>query len=359
MKLGDNGGVTFAAERLLDWRTAGLVGRKVAGIGAPLSPVERAKLFEDFGELVPHAERLVEEFTALSPGPVRSRPWVMTRDEWLDANLRGFERFLEPFARKVLTDRSNGTLASMRRRVLGAQLGGLLGYLGHRVLGQYDMFLPPDDDGLIYFVGANVAGVERKFRFPPREFRLWIALHEVTHRLQFGGAPWLRGHLSGLMESYLDSVEIDPGWLIERLRTALADLKAGRTEHRGFGWVFLLMTPDQRDLVRRMQATMSLLEGHASYVMDGVSVDRISSAGRFRRTVQQRRTRAGVEKAFQKAIGFDVKVRQYDLGQRFVSIVVERVGTSGFNRVWQGPASLPTMDEIGRPDDWVARVHAS
>ena len=359
MKLGDNGGVTFAAERLLDWRTAGLVGRKVAGIGAPLSPVERASLFEDFGELVPQAERLVEQFTSLSPGAVRSRPWVMTRDEWLDANLRGFERFLEPFARKVLPDKTNGTLASMRRTVLGAQLGGLLGYLGHRVLGQYDMFLPPDDDGLIYFVGANVAGVERKFRFPPRQFRLWIALHEVTHRLQFGGAPWLRGHLSGLMESYLDSVEIDPGWLVERLRAALADLKAGRTEHRGFGWVFLLMTPDQRDLVRRMQATMSLLEGHASYVMDSVSVDRIPSAGRFRRTVQQRRTRAGVEKAFQRAIGFDVKVRQYDLGQRFVSIVVERVGTEGFNRVWEGPASLPTMDEIGRPDDWVARVHAS
>src|SRR5206468_708991 len=83
---------------------------------------------------------------------------------------------------------------------------------GHRVLGQYDMFLPPDDDGLIYFVGANVAGVERKFRFPARQFRLWISLHEVTHRLQFGEAPWLRGYLTGLMDSYLDSVEIDPGW---------------------------------------------------------------------------------------------------------------------------------------------------
>src|SRR5439155_21313566 len=216
--LGENGSMTLAAEKLVGWRTAGTVGRKVAGIGEQLSAVDRARLFEDFGELVPEAERLVEEFTGLSPSPARSRAWVMSRDEWLGANLRGFERILEPFARKVVASRSNGAMASIRRTVLGAQVGGLLGYLGHRVLGQYDMFLPPDDDGLIYFVGANVDGVERKFRFPAREFRLWISLHEVTHRLQFGEAPWLRGYLTGLMDSYLDSVEIDPGWLLERLR---------------------------------------------------------------------------------------------------------------------------------------------
>jgi coenzyme F420 biosynthesis associated uncharacterized protein len=355
----DNGRVALAAEKLIDWRTAGLIGRKVAGLGTVLSSIDRARLFEDFGELVPEAEGLVREFTDLSPGSSRSRALVMTRDEWLGANLRGFERVLEPFARKVVTARSDGALSGIRRRVLGAQLGGLLGYLGHRVLGQYDMFLPPDDDGLIYFVGANVAGVERKFRFRRKEFRLWIALHEVTHRLQFGHAPWLRGYLTGLMDGYLDSVEVDPGWLMDRLRAALADMKSGRSEARGFGWIFLLMTPDQRELVRRMQAAMSLLEGHASYVMDRVSLDRVPSAGRFRRIVHQRRTRPGVEKAFQRAIGFDVKVRQYDLGQQFVTKVVEHVGMEGFNRVWEGPDSLPTMDEIGRPEDWVARVHAS
>jgi coenzyme F420 biosynthesis associated uncharacterized protein len=351
--------MAFAAEKLVDWHTATLVGRRVAGLGSPLSAVDRARLFEDFGELVPEAEAMVQEFTLLSPGPSRSRAIVMTRDEWLAANLRGFERVLEPLARKIMGPRHEGTLAGVRRSVLGAQLGGLLGYLGHRVLGQYDMFLPPDDEGLIYFVGANVAGVERKFRFPRREFRLWIALHEVTHRLQFGDAPWLRGHLMGLMDTYLESIEIDPGWLLDRVRAATKDIRSGRSEAKGFGWVFLLMTPDQRDVVRRMQAAMSLLEGHASYVMDRVSIDRVPSAGRFRRIVHQRRSKPGVEKAFQKAIGFDVKVRQYDLGQRFVSKAVEVVGMDGFNRVWEGPGSLPTMDEIGRPEEWVTRVLAS
>jgi coenzyme F420 biosynthesis associated uncharacterized protein len=358
MTPGDNGEVTFPTDKLVDWGAADRVGRKVAGLGHTLSAVERARLVEDFSELVPEAETLVQEFTGLGPGERRSRAWVMTRGQWLHQNLRGFERVLDPFAQKLVANRSDGALANVRRGVLGAQLGALLGYLGHRVLGQYDMFLPPDDDGLLYFVGANVASVERKHGFDPHDFRLWICLHEVTHRLQFGGAPWLRGYLTGLMDSYLGSVELDPTWLMERLRSAVAEVRSGRIE-RGFGWVFLLMTPDQRDIVKKMQAAMSLLEGHSNYAMDEVGRDRIPDAETFRETLHERRTRAGLERAFQRAIGFDVKVRQYAMGERFTRKVVEEVGMDRFNRVWEGPSSLPTMDEIRHPQGWVARVAAS
>jgi coenzyme F420 biosynthesis associated uncharacterized protein len=351
--------VSLAAERLIDWKLARTVGARVAGEGTSVSSVERARLMEDFGELVPQAEALVQTYTGLGPNGYRSRPWVMTRPEWIGANLRGFERLLEPFADKVLSAKPDGSLARFRRAALGVQVGGLLGYLGRRVLGQYDLFLPPDDDGLLYFVGANVVGVERKYRFPPRDFRLWLALHETAHRLQFGGAPWLKGYLSGLMNSYLETVEIDPGWLLDSLRRAVDEVRSNRSEYRGFGWIFLLMTPDQREMVRKMQAVMSLLEGHGNFVMDVVAKDRIEHAATFRRRLHERRNRGGVEKAFQKAIGFDVKVRQYDVGERFVAKVVSRVGVEGFNRVWEEPANLPTIDEVGRPDAWVARVGTS
>ena len=358
MAAGDNGSVTFATDKLIDWGTADRVGRKVAGLGQTLSAVERARLVEDFSELVPEAEAMVQDFTGLGPGAQRSRAWVMTRGQWLHQNLRGFERILEPFAQKLLANRSDGALAGVRRGVLGAQLGALLGYLGHRVLGQYDMFLPPDDDGLLYFVGANVAGVERKHRFARRDFRLWICLHEVTHRLQFGSAPWLRGYLTGLMDGYLNSVELDPSWLMERLRAAVAEARSGQIE-RGFGWVFLLMTADQRDMVKKMQAAMSLLEGHSNYAMDEVGRGRIADAETFRETLHERRNRAGLERVFQRAIGFDVKVRQYAMGEQFTRKVVEEAGLARFNRVWEGPSSLPSMDEIRHPQRWVARIAAS
>lgn len=348
----------FAAERLIDWHTATLVGDRVAGNGAALSAVERARLVEDFGELVPRSEVLVREFAGLASGDWRARAWVMTRRQWLEANLVGFERVLEPFARKIVARQGEGPLARVRRTVLGAQVGGLLGYLGHRVLGQYDILLPPDDDGLLYFVGPNVAGLERRFGLPAREFRLWLSLHETCHLVQFSAAPWLRRYVTGLMNDYLSTVDLDPGWLLNSVRRALDELRSGRAEHRGFGWVFLLMTPDQRELVRRMQAVMSLLEGHANFVMDGVAEDRIPQAAWFRRTLHERRNRTGVEKAFQKAIGFDVKVRQYDLGQRFVAEVIRTVGMDRFNRAWEGVESLPTSEEIHRPEAWVARVAA-
>jgi coenzyme F420 biosynthesis associated uncharacterized protein len=348
--------MTLAAERLIDWKSADAIGTRVAGRGIPLSPLDRARLVEDFAELVPQAESLVEGFTSLAPGGYRSRPWVMTRAEWLRANLQGFERLLEPFAQKVVSSRAPSGLANIRRRLLGAQIGALLGYLGHRVLGQYDLFLPRDDEGLLYFVGANVVGLERKFGFPPREFRLWLSLHEVAHRLQFGGAPWLRGHVSGMIDSYLESMEVDPKVLMDSLKRAVEEVRSGRAEWRGLGWVFLLMTPDQRETVKRMQAVMALLEGHGNFVMDTVAKNRIRGAASFRRRLAERRQRGGVEGAFHRAIGLDTKIRQYDLGERFVSSVVGRVGMDGFNRVWEGAANLPTFDEVTQPDAWVARV---
>ena len=352
--------MTFAAEKLVDWPTARTVGDHVSGPGPQLSALDRARLFEDFGEVVPEAESLVTDFTGLVPGGSRSRPWVMSRGQWVRANLQGFERLLEPFARKVMAGRSErGALTGARRAVLGVQIGGLVGYLGRRVLGQYDLFLPPDDDGLIYFVGPNVVSIERKFDFEERDFRLWLSLHEVAHRIQFGGTPWLRGYLSGLMDSYLETVEVDAKWLVDAARRAAEEIRTNRAEYRGFGWIFLLMTPDQREMVRKMQAMMSLLEGHATYVMNNVARGRLPSAARFHATLHARRTQPGPEKVFQKAIGFDVKVRQYDAGERFVSSVVDRLGMDGFNRVWEREANLPTMEEVGEPDRWVARVAAS
>jgi coenzyme F420 biosynthesis associated uncharacterized protein len=161
------------------------------------------------------------------------------------------------------------------------------------------------------------------------------------------------------MESYLDSVELDPKWLIDTLKRAVQEVRSDPTEYRGFGWIYLIMTPDQREMVRRMQATMSLLEGHGNFVMNQVARDSIPDAARFNRTLHERRNRSGVERVLHKVIGFDMKIRQYDLGERFVTGVVERAGMEGFNRVWDGPGNLPTLEEIGRPEEWVARVAAS
>ncbi len=339
--------------RLIDWGTASEIGRRVGGVGTSVGAIERARMREDFAGLVPHAESLITDFTGLTVGGFRSRAWVMSRGEWVGANLRGLERMLEPLAERLLGDRP--PRADIRRKALGAQIGGLLGYVSRKVLGQYDVFLPPDDDGLLYFVGPNVAEVEHRFALPQRDFRLWISLHEVTHRVQFGATQWLRPYLVGLVDAYLGTLDVDAGQLLRRLKRAAEEARAGASR-RGAGALFLLMTPEQRELFHRMQAIMSLLEGHATFVMNAVAAGRVRDVGRMRRSLKERRRSGGLERAFQRAIGFESKIRQYDAGEYFVATVADRAGMDGFNLVWNKEGNLPTIHEVAEPDRWLARV---
>jgi coenzyme F420 biosynthesis associated uncharacterized protein len=341
------------ASRLADWGTAVDIGRRVSGPGVPVPGVERARLREDMAEVVPRAEGMITAFTDLRADGFRSRPWVMARSEWIRANLNGLQRLLEPLAERMLDGRP--TRAEFKRKALGAQTGVLIGYVARKVLGQYDVFLPPDDEGLLYFVGPNIVEAERRFALPPKDFRLWIAIHEVTHRVQFGSAPWLRGYLAGQVDDYLASIQLDPHQLMDQLRRAAEEARSG-ADWRGMGGVFLLLSDEQREMFKRMQGLMSLLEGHASFVMNEVARDNVNDVDRMRRALSTRRRASSMERTFQKAIGFEQKIRQYDSGERFVRAIVDRAGMSTFNLVWRSAADLPTLEEIGEPDRWLTRV---
>jgi coenzyme F420 biosynthesis associated uncharacterized protein len=345
------------AALLADWEAAIRAGRLVAGAGPVVSAAERTELRTDLARAVEEAEALVADFAGLEVAGFRSRAWVMGRGGWIRQNINGLQRLMEPLADRILAKKPGGTDKDMpvaTRKLLAYQVGGLLGYVSRRVLGQFDIFVPPDDDGLIYFVGPNLIDVERSFALPPRDFRMWVAIHEVTHRVQFSVAPWLRTEIRGMVDRYLDSVSLDPKELFEQLSRALEGVRGGGPDEPG--GILRLLTPEQRPLFEQTQAMMSLLEGHASYVMNRVAEDVVDDLPRLRAALAKRRAVGGLEKRLQHAIGFDQKVAQYDAGERFVAHVIDRAGMSGFNLIWQGPEMLPRPEEIGDPDRWVARV---
>jgi coenzyme F420 biosynthesis associated uncharacterized protein len=343
------------AAALVDWGTAAETGRRVGGGGPPTPAVDRARLREDLAGLVPEAEAAIGDFTGLHADGFRARPWVMSRGEWVVANLNALQRLLEPLAAKLLP--AGKSRSDLRRKALGAQIGGLLGYVSRKVLGQYDVFLPPDDDGLLYFVGPNVVETERRYALPPRDFRLWIAIHEVTHRVQFGATPWLKPYLQRQVDAYLDTVQVDSREMMAQLKRAVDEARGG-ADWRGPQGILLLMNDAQRALFAKMQAMMALLEGHASFVMNRVAAGRVEDLDRMRRSLRQRRQSTGVEKGFQRAIGFDSKIAQYDTGERFVRAVVDAVGMERFNLVWEREEHLPTPEEVADPSRWVGRVAA-
>ncbi|MEP6476544.1 MAG: zinc-dependent metalloprotease [Actinomycetota bacterium] len=343
-----------AASRLADWQTAHELGRRVAGPSVRVTAVQRARMREDFAELVAESEHMIRSFTGLSVDGFRTRPWVMSRGEWIGANLKGLQRLMEPLAERMESLKPGGR-AEVRRKALAVQIGGLLGYVSRKVLGQYDVFLPPDDEGLLYFVGPNVAEMEQRFALPARDFRLWISLHEVTHRVQFGATSWLRGYLRELVDMYFGTVQFDSKELMEQLQRAAQELRSG-ADWRGVGAFFLLLSPEQRELFYRMQSVMSVLEGHASFVMNELAEGRVDDLGMLKRSLQARRHSSSLERTFQKAIGFESKVKQYDAGEHFVRTVVDRAGMDTFNLVWADRANLPTLAEIAEPQLWLSRV---
>ena len=225
------------------------------------------------------------------------------------------------------------------------------------MLGQYEVFT--GSPGQLLLVAPNVVEAERKLEVDPRDFRLWVCLHEVTHRTQFTAVPWLRDYFLSEVRMFADAARDGEQPLAERLRSGLSALaEAVRDPESRASVLDVIQTPRQREVLDRLTAVMTLLEGHAEYVMDGVGPEVIPSVAEIRRRFNRRREAANpVEKTIRRLLGVELKLRQYAEGRRFVRAVVDRVGMAGFNKVYDSVDTLPRLAEITDPDAWVARVH--
>ncbi|MDA8292075.1 MAG: zinc-dependent metalloprotease [Actinomycetota bacterium] len=341
------------------WDVAERVARAVLGAARATAPGVLPSLELDFAEASALAESLVSDATGLtsSAGPTRSV--VTDRMGWVRANLRSFERMLAPLGERLASGsaRSRRALSPASRSAAGAEVGLLLAWMSSRVLGQYDM---PGRDGegdVVYYVGPNVAELERRNGFAPREFRLWIAIHEVTHRLQFTGVPWLQDHFRELVDRGLAIGAPDGRAILDALVRAGSELRAGRNPLADGGIVGLLASSEQLVTLREAQALMSLLEGHGDVVMGLAGEGAVPGAPRFAETLRRRRESAtGVARVVQQLVGVETKLRQYAQGEHFVERVREVGGDELFSRVWSSPEALPTIEEIRDPDLWVGRV---
>ncbi|MGE3620186.1 MAG: zinc-dependent metalloprotease [Acidimicrobiia bacterium] len=344
----------------VDWQLAERVAVRVAG-REPLAESYLAdSLHADFAELTATAEELVTRTTGLrsAAGPARAR--VTDRAGWVRANLASFQRLFAPLTDKLGEHMAAGPAQALTSRVGGAEVGALLGWMATRVLGQYDLLVvedSPEDQDVVYYVGPNVLALEKRFAFPPREFRLWLALHEVTHRAQFTGVPWLREHYLSLVRQTLSSVDPDPKRFLEAIRRAVDELRQGRAVLDEGGLVALLATSEQREVLDRIGGLMSLLEGHGDVTMDRAGAELVPSAARFGRVLKERRSRARPgAKAVQRLIGLEAKMKQYAQGERFIHEIERLAGPDAVDAAWERAENLPSLAEIRDPGAWVDRV---
>ena len=360
-----------AAPSLINWDLAASAAARLAPAGPDLKPAAISEAVDSLRRLADASVPHVHEITGLEAArDLRdSSVLVVDRANWAKANTQSFAVMLKPAMQKMLENR-HGSLspaaASVSGAITGSQLGAVLAFLSSKVLGQYDPFAALAENstapaaGRLLLVVPNIVSVERELNVTPEDFRLWVCLHEQTHRVQFAAAPWLRHHmleqidqLSGHLLGNVDS-------LMERATAAARSLKdrtaSGNTPGRG-AILDLLQDPEEKAAISHLTAVMSLLEGHANVVMDAVDASIVPSVKTIRQRFNDRgKDRGVVEKFIRSLLGLDAKMRQYSDGARFVRAVVDVAGMEGFNRVWESADNLPTEPEIHDAKLWLERM---
>jgi coenzyme F420 biosynthesis associated uncharacterized protein len=343
---------------MVDWDLA----QRVAAGALILKPApatyRSADLQSQFDELTARAEFLVSEATGLHSAHGTARAKVTDRSGWAAANVRSMQRLVGPAL--VARPKVSKSALTIGRAVTGTQIGLMLAYMATRVLGQYDLLLSEedlDDQDLVSYVGPNVVAIEERYGFVPSQFRLWLALHEVTHRMQFTAVPWLRDHFVSLVGQMIEPLHADPQNLAETVRRIVSEVRSGRNPLQESGVVGMLATPEQRLALQKISGMMSLLEGHGDVTMDRAGAAEVPGAAEFSRVLHQRRTQAkGLTRLMSRLLGLDAKMRQYAEGELFVESIEKTGGPELLAQVWRGPEWLPTLDEIRNPDTWVARA---
>ncbi len=346
---------------VIDWGTAQRIGDMVAGSPPPggIRAATVEPLAADFA-------RRVSEYSGL-PAPAELPPLeVVDRPGWIAANLQSMRPLLAPVAERM--GQESGPLAGPVRAVsglmLGAQVGALTGVLSQRVLGQYDLsLLDPGVPPRLLLLSPNLAQAARGLGVDRDELVLWVTIHEVTHAVQFAGAPWLRGYLGSLLTELLEGLQVtlasDNGDGSRRLPRLpdVAELRDLVARARQGNLLRMTLGEDRWRLVEQMQSAMSLIEGHAEHTMDAVGAEVLPSLPRLRAAMNRRRENRGLPwRVLERLLGLELKLRQYEIGRRFCDAVVAEAGTAGLALAWRDAASLPSAAELERPSDWLARV---
>jgi coenzyme F420 biosynthesis associated uncharacterized protein len=342
---------------VVDWILAQRIAQQIAGNGNGRLPTA------DLAELAAESERRVVAYTGLDPVTPIPPPEGIGRHEWVKSNIDAMRQLLDP-----VLERAGEGLGPLKPAMqigigllLSAEVGVVVGYLAQRVLGQYELVLldeaVPEQPPRLLFVLPNLGQAMNAFGAEEREFMTWVALHEVTHAVQFAGVPWLHGHLAGLVRDLLKTAELRmdrPRRLRlptgEELRHTLSALRRGDL-------ISILTSPTERETLDRVQAVMAVIEGHAEHVMDAVAPDLLPSLPRLRAALdRRRRSQSALSRLIAKLLGLDLKLRQYEQGKHFCDAVAEEGGRQALQHVFSSPEALPTLEELLDPPRWLART---
>lgn len=369
--------VLLSSSGPINWELARQIGIAVASWGEDDVPPDEADR-RGLEDTVRAAELAVADFTGLASPADVAHVEAFRRTQWVETNIRDLRDLLDPVAAKlssVLGEAQTGTLPmvlpgepggggqfmemvmrQMAPLLLGWQVGTALGQLGQRVFGQYDLAVPRPTGGL-YFVIPNIVRFEREWSLSPVEFRAWVAIHEVTHRLEFAGA-WVREHFLALVSDLVEHAEVDLSALQERVEMLDLGNPESLTETlEGVGNLFgEASSSEQRLRIARVQAFVAAAEGYGDHVMESVGRRMLSSFTQIEEAMRRFREGRSADEAMERLLGLAMKEEHYLLGRQFCSKVSDLTDEATLARMWESAEALPSMPELEEPSLWLART---
>ena len=337
---------------MVDWRLAERVADAVSGGDGAGPPLAGGA---DVEAMSARALERVSAYARLQPAEPPPPPEAVGRSEWAEANLTTMRATLDPLLERLGT----GPLQTAGGMLVGVEAGGVVGFMGRSVLGQYELaLLDPERPPRLLLVAPNLREAARTFDADEAELLEWVVFHEITHAVQFSGVDWLREHVAGLLRELLASVtvEVDPSALLKLPN--MQDLRGLWESVREGGLVHAVAGEQRGAIIDRLQAVMAVIEGHAEHVMDAAGAAVLPSLPKLREALEKRRRdKPPLVKLLERLLGLDLKLRQYVVGKRFCDAVVRDWGIEGLNRAWSAPENLPTLSELDDPAAWVRRTH--
>jgi coenzyme F420 biosynthesis associated uncharacterized protein len=325
--------------QMLEWDDiAALAQRRLRG--QPLGAARLQAVAAGYNRLAAEVRDPLLEAVGGLPEGVRLPDFeALDRPGWLALNVRILRQAMEPM--NEVGRVPNSWLADLGRAAINRYVALLLEFLSRRVLGQFDPQLLGKEpvQQALYLVETNVAEWQRRESLPGDDLRRWLILHEMTHAWQFSAHPWLR----------------------EQLNQGLRQLIAAATAPRRSGMdrlvAFTIGGRSQWSSLRRMQATMTLVEGYGNLIMNLVGRQFLASFDQLEEAYRRRSgQRSPLDLLIWRLTGLELKLRQYQVGEAFASGVFERYGMAVLNRAWESPESLPRPEELRDFERWYRRV---
>ncbi len=338
----------------VNWALAAQISDHLTGSRQPIDPWTS----EEYIELTRLAQLRIGEASGLDTGQMVDVV-PLDQSEWANRNLRSFRYLVEPIAEKLANAPSTGPMDAMLKplapALLGMQMGMIVGFLSQRVLGQFDVGLPTDEHGDLYYIVPNIEIFATDHSLDPRQVRLWVALHEVTHQAQCA-RPWVRPHFRKLIDRYIASLDVDTTAFGAGMEDFNNPERLQEMLEEGGGVPSFLSGPAHSEPLEEIQAFMTIIEGHGNYLMDRAGADLLPDLSAMRAAMDERHNDSSEPDVLGNLFGIDDKRAQYVHGTSFCIEVQDRWGDDALARIWEDPDNLPSQSELSDPTGWAARV---